>query len=307
MDPRAVLGAVEGGGTKFACMVGTSPTDVVDEISIPTTEPVETLAAVVEFLARSRPLTRLTAIGVSCFGPVGLDPASPTYGRVLDTPKALWSGANILGPLRERFNLPLGFDHDVVGAVLAETRWGVAQGVDPVVYITVGTGIGGGAYVNGSPLHGLMHPEMGHFPVSILPGDDFDGVCPFHGRCLEGMVSGPALIERAGRSLADVPPDDPLWDLAARYLAQGLASIVYALSPRRIVLGGGVMRQPQLLSRIQHALLQTVNGYLPIPAFARDIESYVVPSRLDQKAGLYGALVLAERALATATKSGPPS
>jgi fructokinase len=156
-------------------------------------------------------------------------------------------------------------------------------------------------------LHGLMHPEMGHFPVSILPGDDFDGVCPFHGRCLEGMVSGPALVERAGQPLADVPPDDPLWDLAARYLAQGLASIVYALSPRRIVLGGGVMRQPQLLPRIQQALLQTVNGYLPIPAFARDIESYIVLSPLDQKAGLYGALVLAERALATATKTGSPS
>lgn len=295
MEPRAVFGAIEGGGTKFVCMVGTSPTDIVDLIEIKTTEPVETLGAVVEFLARPRSGTRLAAIGFSCFGPVGLDPASPEYGCVLDTPKPHWSGARVLAPLRRRFDLPLGFDHDVGGAVLAETRWGAAVGVDPVVYITVGTGIGGGAFVNGSTVHGLLHPEMGHLPVTVLAGDDFGGDCSFHGRCLEGMVSGPALVKRAGRPLADVPPDDPLWDLAAQYLAQGLASIVYTLSPRRIVLGGGVMRQSRLLPKIQEFFLKTIKDYLPIP----DVESYVVLSPLDQKAGLYGALVLAERAMGT--------
>lgn len=299
---RPVLGAVEGGGTKFVCMLGTSPDDVVDLATIPTTDPEETIGAVVDFFARSRNEVALSAIGVATFGPISLAPASPDYGCVLSTPKQRWSGARILAPLRRRFNVPLGWDTDVNGAVLGEARWGAAQDVDPVVYLTIGTGIGGGALVNGKTIHGLLHPEMGHLPVPRLPGDDFPGICPFHGACFEGMVSGPALAERAGRPIADVSADDPIWDLAARYLAQGLAGIVYALSPRRVVLGGGVMRQPHLLPRVRQALVEAVNGYLPIPAFSAEIDSFVVSSPLDQKAGLYGALVLAERARASAER-----
>lgn len=298
MDTRPMLGAVEGGGTKFVCMLGTSPTDVVDQTTIPTTDPVETIGGVVDFFSRPRPGIRLAAIGVATFGPIELDPESPDYGCVLGTPKQRWSGARILAPLRRRFGVPLGWDTDVNGAVLGEARWGAAQGVDPVVYLTIGTGIGGGALVNGKPVHGLLHPEMGHLPVPRLPGDNFPGNCPFHGACLEGMVSGPALAERYGRPMSEVPVEDPIWDLAARYLAHGLAGIVYTLSPRRIVLGGGVMRQSHLLPRVRRALVETVNGYLPVRAFTKDIDSYVVESTLDQKAGLYGALVLAERALA---------
>lgn len=303
MDARPVLGAVEGGGTKFVCMIGTSPTDVVDEVTIPTTDPEETIGAVVEFFARPRPGIRLQAIGVATFGPIGLDPTSADYGCVLSTPKQRWSGARILAPLRRRFGVPLGWDTDVNGAILGEARWGAARGLDAAVYLTVGTGIGGGALVQGSPVHGLLHPEMGHLPVTRVPGDDFPGICPFHGACLEGMASGPALAERRGRPTTELAPEDPVWDLAAAYLAQGLAGIVYTLSPHRIVLGGGVMRQPGLLPLVRQALLETVSGYLPIPTFAREIDSFVVASLLDQKAGLYGALASFTRpspALATA-------
>lgn len=298
MDERQVLGAVEGGGTKFVCMVGTSPDDVVDEITIPTTTPAETLGAVIEFLQKPRPGLRLVAVGVATFGPIDLDRSSPTYGCVLKTTKEEWSGARILAPLGRRLGVPIGWDTDVNGAILGEMRWGAARGVDPALYLTIGTGIGGGAVVNGAPIHGLLHPEMGHIPVPAIPGDTFPGICTFHGRCLEGMACGPALARRAGRPVPEIPPDDPLWDLEARYLAYGISGLLLVLSPRRIVLGGGVMRQPHLLSRVRRALIEVLNGYLELPELGEGIDQYVVASTLDQKAGLYGALVLAERALA---------
>jgi fructokinase len=302
---RSVLGAVEGGGTKFVCMVGTGPSDVVDDITIPTTEPAETIGAVVEFFQRPRPGLKLGAIGVATFGPIGLDPASPDYGTVLRTNKTNWIGARILAPLARRFGVPLGWDTDVNGAVLGEARWGAAQGVDPAVYLTIGTGIGGGALVNGATIHGLLHPEMGHVPVPYLPGDTFPGICSFHGHCLEGVASGPALSARCTRPLAELPPDDPIWDLAARYIAFGLSSIVYTLAPRRIVLGGGVMQQAQLLPKIRTALVETIHGYLHLPEIEERIDEYVVRSALGQKAGLFGALVLAERALAAPRNPDP--
>lgn len=296
MQERNVLGAVEGGGTKFVCMVGTSPDDVIDEVTIPTAEPDETIGAVVEFFQRRRSGLKLAAIGVATFGPIGLNPASPDYGTVLRTTKSNWIGARILAPLARRFGVPLGWDTDVNGAVLGEARWGAARGVDPAVYLTVGTGIGGGALVNGATIRGLLHPEMGHLPLPSLPGDSFPGICSFHGHCLEGVASGPALSARLGRPLSEVPPDDPVWDLAARYLALGLSSIVLTLSPRRIVLGGGVMQQAQLLPMIRAALVENLNGYLHLPEIEERIDDYVVRSALGQKAGLFGALVLAERA-----------
>ena len=296
VDARPVLGAVEGGGTKFVCMVGTSPTDVIDEITIPTTEPVETIGAVVAFLQRPRPGTRLVALGVATFGPIGLDRNSPDYGTVLRTNKQNWIGARILAPLDRRLGVPIGWDTDVNGAVLGETRWGAAVGIDPVIYLTIGTGIGGGLLVNGSTVHGLLHPEMGHVPMPTIPGDDFPGICSFHGRCLEGIASGPALVARCGRPLVELSPDDPIWDLTARYIAYGLSAIILVVSPRRIVLGGGVMRQAHLLPRIRRCLVEVLNGYIHLPQLEGGVDEYVVASTLDQKAGLFGALVLAERA-----------
>lgn len=297
MSERQVFGAVEGGGTKFVCMVGTGPDDVVDEITIPTTTPTETIGAVIEFLQRPRPGIRLVAVGVATFGPIDLDRTSPTYGCVLKTTKEEWSGARILAPLARRLGVPIGWDTDVNGAVLGEARWGAAQGVDPALYLTIGTGIGGGALVNGAPIHGLLHPEMGHLPIPTIPGDSFPGICSFHGRCLEGIASGPALARRVGRPVPEIPPDDPVWDLEARYLAYGISGLLLVLSPRRIVLGGGVMRQSHLLPRIRRELISVLNGYLERPEVGERIDEYVVASTLDQKAGLYGALVLAERAL----------
>ena len=298
MSGRQVLGAVEGGGTKFVCMIGTSPTDVVDEITIPTGDPAATLGAVIEFFQQPRPEFHLAAIGVSMFGPLGLNPEQPGYGGTLATPKPRWSQVRVVSPLARRLNVPIGFDTDVNGAVLGEARWGAAQNLDPVVYLTVGTGVGGGALVNGGTIHGLLHPEMGHVPMPRLPGDDYAGWCPFHGRCLEGLVSGPALAERCGRPVSEVSPDDPVWDLTARYLAYGLSTLVLTLSPRRIVLGGGVMRQAKLLPLVRRALREILNDYIRVPEIQDKIDDYVVLSTLDQKAGLYGALVLAERALA---------
>lgn len=302
MTTRQVYGAVEGGGTKFVCMIGTGPSDVVDEITIPTTDPTDTIGSVIEFLARTRPGVALAAVGIATFGPIGLDPLAETYGCVLKTTKEEWSGARILSPIARRLGVPIGWDTDVNGAILGEARWGAAQGVDPALYLTVGTGIGGGALVNGATIHGLLHPEMGHVPVPIVPGDPFPGICSFHGHCLEGVASGPALAARASRSVADIPTDDPTWDLEARYLAYGISSLVLALSPKRVVVGGGVMKQAHLLPRVRNAFIDVLHGYLDVPEIVEHVDDYLVLSSLDQRAGLYGALVLAERALAAATR-----
>jgi fructokinase len=299
MATRRVFGAVEGGGTKFVAMIGTSPDDVVDEITLPTTVPDETIGAVIEFLRRSRPGLELAAVGVATFGPIGLDRSSPDYGcTTATTPKVEWRGIRIVGPMAARLGVPIGWDTDVNGAVLGEARWGAGQGLDPVLYLTIGTGIGGGALVNGATIRGLVHPEMGHVPMPSLAGDDFPGICSFHGRCLEGLACGPAIAARAGRPVAEIAPDDPIWDLTARYLAYGLSGFVVVLSPKRIILGGGVMHQRHLLPRIRRALIEILNGYVVAPELGERIDAYVVPSPLGQKAGLFGALVLAERALA---------
>ncbi len=295
---RLIYGAVEGGGTKFVCMVGTGPADVVDEVTIPTTSPTETIGAVIEFLARKRSGVELAAVGVATFGPIGLDPESDTYGCVLKTTKVEWSGARILSPIGRRLGVPIGWDTDVNGAILGEARWGAARGVDPALYLTIGTGIGGGALVNGSTIHGLLHPEMGHVPVPVLPGDPFPGICSFHGHCLEGVASGPALAARLGRPVEEIPSDDPAWDLEARYLAYGISGLVLALSPKRVVLGGGVMKQARLLPKVRRAFVDVLNGYVDVPDIVEHVDDYLVLSALDQRAGLYGALVLAERALA---------
>jgi fructokinase len=294
-----VLGAVEGGGTKFVCMVGTSPGDVVDQLTIPTADPAETIGSIIEFLARPRPGLELAAVGVATFGPIALDPASPEYGGTVGTTKPGWSHVRIVGPMANRLRVPIGWDTDVNGAVLGEARWGAGVGLDPIVYLTIGTGIGGGALVNGGTIHGLQHPEMGHIPMPVLDGDTFPGICIFHGRCLEGIASGPAIAARAGRPASEIPEDDPTWDLIVRYLSYGLSTFVVTLSPKRIILGGGVMRQKFLLPRIRQALIEVSNKYVDVPELAEKIDQYVVPSALGQEAGLYGALVLAERALAS--------
>ncbi len=261
-----VFGGVEGGGTKFVCVLGTGPDHVVEETVFPTTTPGETLRRVVDFFLSSREGVELQAIGVASFGPIDLDPNSPSYGSITTTPKAGWQHTDVVGRLRRALGVPIGWDTDVNGAALGERRWGAGAGADPLVYLTVGTGIGGGAIVTGRPLHGLLHPEMGHLLVPAFDGDTFPGVCPFNGRCLEGVASGTALHERAGRPAQTLATDDPVWDLEAQYLAYGLLSITEIIAPRRIVVGGGVAGVPGLLDRVRRHLVRLNGGYIARPA-----------------------------------------
>jgi fructokinase len=280
---NSALAGVEAGGAKFVCAVGTGPEDLVRE-AIPTTAPSETLDRVVRFF---RTQTRgLAAIGIGSFGPVDLDPLSPTYGYITSTPKPGWSNVDICGTLRRALGLPVAFDTDVNAAALAESRWGAAQGLDNVLYLTVGTGIGGGAVVNGAPLHGMTHPEMGHI---LIPhdrsADPFPGACPYHGDCLEGLASGFAMERRWGAKAETLPLDHPAWVLEARYLAFGLANLVCTLSPRRIVMGGGVMHRLELFPMIREQLRDLLRGYVKAPE--------IVPPRLGDDAGVLGAIALA--------------
>lgn len=293
---REVFGAVEGGGTKVLMLLGTGPEDVVDEARIPTTTPDETLGRIIEFFRRPRPDVRLGAVGFASFGPIDLNPGSPTYGYITTTPKASWSNTDVVGTLRSALDVPVGWETDVTGAALGEHAWGAGRGVQSLVYLTVGTGVGGGALVDGRPVHGLLHPEMGHLLVPPLEGDDFSGVCPYHGRCLEGMASGPAIERRLGRRGDDTPWDDPIWEVEAHYLAAGILNIVCVLSPQRIILGGGVGSTRGLLQRVRRHVTQLNHGYLAAPALHQDIDAYIVPPSLDARSGTLGALILARLA-----------
>jgi fructokinase len=289
-----MYGAIEAGGTKFICAVGTGPEDL-ETIQIPTTSPGATMDAAIDFFRPRR--TELEAVGIASFGPVDLNPESWTYGYITSTPKAGWRNCDIAGAVRKSLDLPVGFDTDVNGAALGEARWGAAQGLPDFLYLTVGTGIGGGAVANGRVLHGLVHPEMGHIrPQHDRSRDPFDGVCPFHGDCLEGLASGPAIEARWNIPARDLPPTHPGMALEAHYLALGLANWVCTLSPRRIVLGGGVMQQAHLFPMIRKELLELLNGYVQAREITECVDHYVVPARLGGRAGVLGALVLAEEA-----------
>lgn len=293
---ETVFGGIEGGGTKFVLLIGSGPDAIVDETQFPTTTPEETLGRAIEFFRRPRPGVRIAALGVASFGPIDVDPASPTYGYITTTPKPHWPQTNVVGALRDAFGLPVGWDTDVNGAALGEQRWGAGRDADPLVYITVGTGVGGGALVQGRPVHGLLHPEMGHLRVPAFAGDTFPGVCPYHGRCLEGLACGPALQARTGHEPREIPPDDPVWDAEAFYLAAGFINIVQVLSPRRIVVGGGVAHAPGLLDRVRRHMVALNGGYVARAPLTDHIDSYLVPPALGGRAGVLGALELARLA-----------
>jgi fructokinase len=299
MSQQPLFGGIEGGGTKFVCAISTGPNDIRVETRFPTTSPSETLGRAIEFFQQQeKELGRLAAIGIASFGPVDPDPASPTYGHIMPTPKPGWTNADILGPFRSTFDIPLGFDNDVNAAALAEWRWGAAQGCDPALYLTVGTGIGGGVLANGKLLHGLIHPEMGHILLPHdLSADPFPGGCPFHGDCFEGLASGPAMEKRWGQRAETLPPGHPAWELEAHYIALALSNYIYTLSPQRIVLGGGVGQQPQLLPRIHREVQQIINGYVQSPHVLENIAAYIVPPGLGNRSGVLGAIALAQQAL----------
>ena len=286
---------LEAGGTKFNCVVGAGPDDIRAETRIPTTTPEATVREALEFFRAQRAtLGPLTAAGVASFGPVDLDPASATYGFITSTPKPGWAHTDIVGPVRRALGVPVQFDTDVNAAALGEGRWGAAQGLDHFIYLTVGTGIGGGGLVGGAMLHGLVHPEMGHVRIPHdRTADPYEGHCPFHGDCLEGLACGPAMNARWGRPAEELPDDHPAWALEARYLALALNDFVCTLSPRRIILGGGVMERLSLFPRIHRELQSLLNGYVQAPQITTHIDRYVVPPAFGPRAGLIGALALA--------------
>lgn len=286
----SLWGGIEAGGTKFVCAVGTGPDDLRQIVRFPTTTPEETIGRAVAFFQPYA--AALAAVGIASFGPLDPRPDSPTFGFITTTPKPGWAQTDLAGAVRRALGVPVAFDTDVNGAALGEHCWGAAQGLDTFIYLTVGTGIGGGGMVNGQRMHGLLHPEMGHIRIPHdWERDSFPGVCPYHGDCLEGLASGPAIAARWGQEGEALPADHPAWELEADYLALGLVDLICALSPQRIILGGGVMRAPSLLERVRRRVLALLGDY--VAPLAAGVDDYIVLPALGDRAGVLGAVALA--------------
>jgi fructokinase len=271
--------------------VGTGPGNLRAELRFPTTTPKDTLDQAIHFFRQQEPVA---AIGIASFGPVDVDATSPTFGYITSTPKSGWPMTDIAGTIGRALGVPIALDTDVNAASLGEHHWGAARGLDTFVYLTVGTGIGGGGLVNGKPIHGLIHPEMGHIRIPHdLARDPFAGCCPFHGDCWEGLAAGPSLEARWGQAGETLPKDHPAWQLEAEYLALGLVNIIGILSPQRIILGGGVMQQGHLFPLIRRRVQALLNNYLRTEMLEEDIDAYIVPPALGDRAGILGALALA--------------
>ncbi|MGM0884215.1 MAG: ROK family protein [Bacillota bacterium] len=288
-----LLGAIEGGGTKFVCGIGTREGQILERTSFPTTTPEETMGRAVEFFANKG----IHAIGIGTFGPIDVNLKSESYGCITNTPKPYWSDFNVVDFTKCHLDVPVGFDTDVNAAALGEATWGAAKGLGSCLYMTVGTGIGAGAIVEGRLIHGLTHPEMGHIIVRRHPNDTYEGSCPFHKDCLEGLASGPAIEDRWKMKAFDLEAAHFAWELEAYYLAQALVNFILILSPEKIILGGGVMKQTQLYPLIQLQLNKLLNGYIHHSALAEGNGNYIVQPALGDNAGLAGALALADRAL----------
>jgi fructokinase len=291
-----LLGGVETGGTWCVCALGRSPEDLSDVQEFRTTDPRETVGQIAAFFSGAR---TPAALGIGAFGPLDLDPCSPTWGHVTTTPKPGWQNWDLLGALREALpQVPLALDTDVNAAALGERRWGAGRGCQSLCYLTVGTGIGGGLLHEGRPWHGLIHPEMGHLRVPHdRRADPFPGNCPVHGDCLEGLAGGRAIEARWGRAPQELPDDHPAWRLEAQYLALGLVSIVCVATPQRIILGGGVLERPGLLRSVRSRLRDLLGGYLASPLLLERLDDYVVEPELGDRAGVLGAIALAQDAL----------
>ena len=296
MSPQAkLLAGVELGGTKCVCILGTGPDDVRVTERLPTGDRETTLEQIESVFGRWRgQFGAPRSLGIASFGPVDLKPGSPTWGYITSTSKTAWRDTNVAQRLGRSLGVPVGLDTDVNGAALAEGRWGAARGLDDFAYVTVGTGIGVGSIVRGRSIFGMNHTELGHIRVARKVGDTFAGVCPYHGDCIEGLASGPAIEARAGKPAAQLPPDDPVWDFVVHGLAQLMHTMVLTTAPTRIFLGGGVMgAQPQLFARIQQELKRSLNGYVQSPEVESGLAQFIVPPGLGALAGPLGALALA--------------
>ncbi len=294
MTDAPLVAGIELGGTKCICILARGPDSIEEVVRIPTTRPDETLAAIEAVLDR---WSGFVAIGIASFGPISIDLSSHDYGHITSTPKPGWAGTDIAGRLRRRYGVPTGFHTDVVGAALAESRWGAAKGLADIAYVTIGTGVGAGLIADGRPVDGLTHSEFGHIRPVRVAGDEWVGNCPFHGACLEGLVAGPAIAARVGRPADECPADDPVWDGVAHAIGQLLHTLVLTGIPRRIVMGGGVMGASHLFPRVRAAMTRSLGGYITLPEVGL-ADSYVVPPSLGNNAGPLGAIVLGGQALA---------
>ena len=301
MSKTSVYGGIEGGGTKFVCAVGSDPKNIVNEARFPTTTPAETIQRVCEFFEPY--IGQLRGIGLGSFGPVDIDPDSPTYGFITTTPKPGWANTNILGMLREHLNIPIVMDMDVAAAAMGEFKWGASKGLDPSLYLTVGTGIGGGFIVGGKPFRGLVSLEMGHIRIPHdLELDPFPGNCPYHRDCFEGLASGPAIQARFGRRAETLADDHPFWAVEADYIAYALANYIFTFAPKKIVLGGGVMQKSFLFGKIRRKVHKQINNYLNHKMLINNIEGYIVPPLLGNRSGVLGGIALAIEAEAERLK-----
>lgn len=284
-----MFGAIEAGGTKFVCAVSDNDLNIVEKVTIPTTTPEETFTEVFKLFDKYE----LKSIGIGSFGPIDVDPASEKYGYITSTPKTLWKNTDFLGVFKERYQVPIGWNTDVNAAALGEVRLGAAKEKESCVYITVGTGIGGGAVVNGEPLTGHNHPEMGHFYPPKHPNDQFEGFCDYHGDCLEGLAAGPAIEGRYGIRAENLPADHEAWEIEAHYLAHAVLAYTTILSPECIILGGGVMHQEHLFDMVREKFAEILNSYLDLPP----LDEYIIPTGLGNKSGILGSLLLAKETL----------
>lgn len=292
-----IYGGIEAGGTKFVCAVGSNPDNLEHVERFPTTTPAETLQKCVEYFQnRVASGQKLAALGIASFGPVDPNPESPRFGYITSTPKPGWRDTDFVGPLKKALQIPVAFDTDVNVAALGEYTWGAAQGLDTFVYLTIGTGIGGGGLINGKMMHGLIHPEMGHIRIPHdLNRDPFPGRCPFHGDCLEGLASGPAIEDRWKTSGSELPPDHPAWELQAEYLSYAAVNFICTLSPQKLILGGGVMDQEGLFEKIHRRVADLLNNYIDAEELRSKIADYIVPPGLGNRSGVLGALALARQ------------
>jgi fructokinase len=294
MDIPKLYGGIEAGGTKFICVVASGPGHIVDEARFPTTTPEETLGKAIQFFRPFISSKKIGAIGVGSFGPLDMNPESSTYGFIAPTPKPHWSNTDVRGTLQRGLDVPIVIDTDVNVAGLGESVWGASKGFDPSLYLTIGTGIGGGYIKDGKPLLGLLTPEMGHIRIPHNRElDPFHGNCPFHGDCFEGLASGPAIEKRLGLTGANVPEKDAFWDIEADYIASALMNYILVLSPKKIILGGGVMQRRFLFAKIRHKVREFLNGYVSSKSVLENIDDYIVPPGLGNQSGSLGAIALA--------------
>ena len=295
-EDRPLFGAIEAGGTKFICAVGYDAHSIEDEVLFPTTTPEETLSRVRDFFHNAEQKHKpISGFGIGSFGPVNINTKSENFGKILQTPKSGWANVNVVTSLTSKFGVPVHIDTDVNCALLAEVNWGAGRGLGNVAYVTVGTGIGGGFYANGRIVNGFAHPEIGHLHLSsLLSGDNFEGVCPYHqNKCFEGVASGPALIKRWGKKPDELPINHEAWVFEAEYLARLCQNIILTTAPERIIMGGGVMKQMQLFPMIKDRLKVLLNGYLNLETYQIDWDNYIVPQGLGGQAGIMGGIELA--------------